>query len=157
MILALWLVVAAPSACGYHRAGLGEGLPKGIRTIGIPTLKNTTQNYEIEQRFTQALVREFVERSKFSIVSRDAGVDAVLRGEITAVGAAPIIYGRDTFQSTYLITIFMKVSLVATKTNKVIYRNDGLMFRDQYTVNARVFKKSDAPDRVAVEQFFSEE
>lgn len=159
VILLLWVAGLGAillSGCGYHPAGSGAALPQGIRTIGIPTLTNSTQSYEIEQRFTQALIREFVERGKFSIVPRDADVDAVLRGEITGIGASPIIYGRDTFQSTYLISVSLKVSLVATKTKKTLYRNDSFLFRDQYTVNARILNNASG-SRVAVEQFFSEE
>jgi len=154
LIVFLSLGLSAASACGYRRAGLGEGLPKGWRTIGIPTLKNATQHYEVEQRFTQALVREFVERSRYAVVRRDSDVDAVLRGEITGVGAAPVIYGREAFGSTYLVTVYLKVSLTDTKTNKIIYQNDGFVFRDQYAINARVLPNT---NRVTVEQVFSEE
>ncbi|MBI1748371.1 MAG: hypothetical protein HYR55_17580 [Acidobacteria bacterium] len=152
------LVAAALlSGCGYRASGTGAAVPRGLHTLGIPTLTNSTHFYEIEQRFTQALVREFVERGKFSIVPKDTGVDAVLRGEITAVGVSPMIYGRDTFGSTFLITVYLKVSIVQTKTNKVIYQNDGFVFRDQYMINARVLKTPGGSDRLTVEQFFSEE
>jgi hypothetical protein len=147
LLLAVLILAALCNAdCGgYHLANRAEGIPSHVRTIGIPTFKNFTQRYEIEQRLTQALVREFAEKSKFSISSADKGVDAVLRGEVTNMGAVPVIFGRETFGSVFLVFINCRVSLLNLKDNKILYQNNNVVFRDQYVLNSDVA------------QFFSEE
>ena len=41
--------------CGYKPAGKGKGLPDNIRTVAVPVFKNSSQNYRVEQRFTNAV------------------------------------------------------------------------------------------------------
>src|SRR5262249_27656941 len=68
--------------CGYRVAGRANTLPPEIHTIAVPALVNKTQRYRIEQRMTGAVIHEFLERTKYRIVSDPTGADAVLHGEI---------------------------------------------------------------------------
>ena len=49
----------ACSACGYRvRSSVGT-LPSGAQSLGIPTFKNLTSQYKIEQLISSAVLREF--------------------------------------------------------------------------------------------------
>ncbi len=78
------LVAIFIAGCGYHVAGRGTALPSTLHTIAVPAFVNKTHSYRIEQRMTQAVIREFLSRTSYHIVSEPGSADAVLHGEITA-------------------------------------------------------------------------
>lgn len=143
--LVLGTIAWVLTGCGYRVATRGGALPSEIQSVGIPTLINRTPQHAIEQRLTQALIREFTERTKLSVSSSSHNVDALLEGEIIGVGAAPVGFSKEKFGAIYLITISLKVKLNNLKNNKVIFQNDNFVFRDEYVINPNAT------------QFFSEE
>ena len=60
------LVGIVCAGCGYHVAGRASRLPSDWSSIAIPAFKNDTTRYRIEQRLTEAVIREFIERTKVS-------------------------------------------------------------------------------------------
>src|ERR1035441_6063339 len=80
------------SSCGYHVGGTGSRLPPGLKVIAVPALVNRTSRYRVEQRMTEAVVREFLARTRYRIVSTEDSADAVLRGEITSLEAVPAVF-----------------------------------------------------------------
>ncbi|MBI3939803.1 MAG: LptE family protein [Acidobacteria bacterium] len=137
------LLVAAPSGCGYH---VNSPVPasQALRTLAVPTLKNSTSVFQVEQRLTRALIEEFSRRSRYRVTSTESGADAAVRGEVVSVSAAPVIIGTESFGTTFLVTLNAHVSMVDLKTNRILFRNDNYVFREQYVINNDV------------EQFFSE-
>ncbi|HEV7968453.1 MAG TPA: LPS assembly lipoprotein LptE [Candidatus Acidoferrales bacterium] len=137
------------SACGYHVGGTASELPPGLKVIAVPALKNDTTSYRIEQRMTDAVVHEFIARTKYRIVSSEDSADAVLRGEIVSFEAIPVVFDTTTPSSTtvptvnnttarattMLVSVHMKVSLQERDTNKVLYKNDNYVFREPYEIS----------------------
>ena len=130
-----------PAACGYHVVGTaGNTIPKTVQVIDVQTFKNTTSAFKIEQKLTAAVVREMQTRTQYKIrYSEDPGdADAILRGTITGFSSQAIIYdptiGRTT---TAQINIRMRVQLVDAKTQKVLYDNQDLVFRDHYEISGQ--------------------
>src|SRR5579863_2020983 len=80
------------SSCGYRVAGTTSQLPEGIRVIAVPVLKNDTPKYRIEEGMTEAVVHEFIARTKYHIVSTENSADAVLHGEIVSFEAIPAVF-----------------------------------------------------------------
>src|ERR1700686_849425 len=80
------------SACGYRVGGTATRLPPGLKVIAVPAFANQTNKYRIEQRMTEAVVHEFLARTKYRIVSTEGSADAVLRGEITSFEATPLVF-----------------------------------------------------------------
>ena len=129
------------AACGYHVVGTaGNTIPKTVQIIDIPTFKNTTSAFKIEQKLTAAVVREMQTRTQYKIrYSEDPGdADAILRGTITGFSSQSIIYdptvGRTT---TAQINVRMRVQLIDAKTKKVLYDNQDLVFRDHYEISGQ--------------------
>jgi hypothetical protein len=137
------------SSCGYHVGGTGALLPPGLKVIAVPALKNDTPTYRIEQRMTEAVVHEFLARTKYRIVSSPGSADAVLRGEITSFEAIPAVFDTTPAPTsssatvstttaratTMLVTVHMKVLLEQTETNKTLYKNDNYLFRQPYEIS----------------------
>jgi outer membrane lipopolysaccharide assembly protein LptE/RlpB len=139
-ICALLLVASASiTGCGYHVAGRAGNLPAEWTTIAVPAFKNDTTRYRIEQRFTAAVVRQFVQRTKYRIVQDPANADAVLRGEVVSIETDPIIFNATTGQVTMMIvTVHTKVQLVSAKDEKPVYENNDMVFRDEYQISSDV-------------------
>jgi outer membrane lipopolysaccharide assembly protein LptE/RlpB len=134
--VALLALLLAGVGCGYHTAGRAVRLPADLHTIAIPTFTNVTTTYRVDQMMTAAVVREFLTRTRYRVVSQ-AGpdTDAVLRGTITSVSISPITYSAQTGQaSSALVTVLAKVSLVDSH-GKVLYDSPSYTFREQYEIS----------------------
>ena len=146
-----------PAACGYHVVGTaGNTIPKTIQSIDVPTFRNQTSAFKIEQKLTAAVVRELQTRTRYKIrYSEDPGdADAVLRGTVTGFSSNAMIYdpisGRAT---TAQINVRMRVQLIDAKTQKVLYENQDLVFRDHYEISGQASdyfdESSAAADRLS--------
>jgi len=141
------------SSCGYRVGGTASNLPPGLKVIAVPALKNDTPRYRIEQTMTEAVVHEFLARTKYRIVSTEDSAGAVLRGEITSIEAVPVVFDTTPTTSTatsttvpivsattarattMLVSVHMKVRLEERETNNVLYKNDNYLFRQPYEIS----------------------
>ena len=147
-LLALLVVASSAVGCGYHVAGRAANLPSEWKTIAVPAFKNDTTRYRIEQRFTEAIIRQFLQRTKYRIVQNTEDADAVLHGEVLTIETNPMIFNAITGQVTMmLVTVHTKVLLVDNKTQKVVYKNDDIVFREEYQIStdAREFFEEQDP------------
>lgn len=135
------------SGCDYHAAGSASRLPANVRTIAVPVFTTRVQQFHTEVTFTQAVVRELNSRTSYRVLGQDADADATLRGTILSEVASPLTYDSSSGQtSSYIITIDAKVVLTA-RDGHVLYRNDSLLFREQYqsTQDVSGFIREDRP------------
>lgn len=103
-----------------------------MHSLAVPLFANTTQSYHTDVQFTQAVIHEFTSRSPYSVVNAPEAADAVVHGTITKFDIIPLTYNSRTGQSSsYVITISARV-WVTDRDQRVLYRNDGYMFRQQY-------------------------
>ncbi len=147
-------MLALVCSCGYHVAGRAARLPSTWHTIAVPAFVNRTPTYRIEQRVTNAVVHELLARTKYRVVPRADGADAVLNGEITDIQATPLLFDATSGHvTTMLVTLKLKVSLVDQATKKIVYRNDSFVFRDEYQISSDVStffqEESPAMDRMS--------
>jgi len=147
-LLAILLAALSGVSCGYHVAGRASNLPSEWQTIAVPAFKNDTTRYRIEQRFTESVIKQFLQRTKYKIVQNAQEADAVLHGEVISIETNPMIFNATTGQVTMmLVTVHTKVLLVDNKTLKVVYKNDDMVFRDEYQIStdAREFFEEQDP------------
>lgn len=135
--LAAALILTA--GCGYHVAGRAANLPSDWKTIAVPAFKNDTTRYRIEQRFTAAVIRQFLERTKFHIVQDPKAADAVLHGEVLSIETDPVLFDATTGEvTTMLVAVHTKVELIDNQSQKTVYQNNDMVFRDEYQISADV-------------------
>jgi outer membrane lipopolysaccharide assembly protein LptE/RlpB len=138
-ILALLFTVLVSGGCGYHVAGRASQLPSSWQTIAIPAFTNDTTTYRVEQRLTEAVIREFTARTKYRIIQDPASASAVLHGEVLSLQTTPILFNATSGEVTaMLVTIHVKVSLVDNQTQKPVYQNNDMVFRDEYQISPDV-------------------
>ena len=139
LIASLTLATGAVAGCGYHVAGRASQLPSEWKTIAVPAFKNDTRHYRIEQIFTQAVIREFLSRTKYRIIQSEGAADGVLHGEVLAIETSPVLFDAVTGQvTTMLVTVHTKVQLVDSHTQNLVYKNDDMVFRDEYQISSDV-------------------
>ena len=135
-LAASWIFLCG---CGYHVAGVSSRLPSEWQTVAIPAFKNDTTRYRIEQKMTEAVIREFITRTKYRIVQDENGADAVLRGEVLSVETSPVLFNATTGEvTTMLVTVQTKVQLLDNKTQKPVYHADNMTFRQEYQISTDV-------------------
>ena len=127
----LCVLLTAPG-CGYALAGRGSFLPDYIRTIGIPTFLNRTTVFNLETMLTEKVRAEFIGRGKYRTLPESTGVDALLTGEVTAVSIAPSSFNTQQLATRYSIIMTARIELKDMRSNKVLWENSGVQFREEY-------------------------
>lgn len=141
LLKAAALLLAAVSVlggCGYHSAGRASRLPQNLHVLAVPVFINQTQTYRIEQIFTHDVVREFIGRTRYRVVTSATDADATLKGTVLSAQASPLTYDAQSGRiSSAVVTVTMKVTL-ADKTGRVLFENPNFSFREQYQVSREV-------------------
>jgi hypothetical protein len=148
-ILVLAIILIA-GGCGYRlankRANAGAG-----KTIAVPTFTNTTTNYRVEQRVSEALRRELIQRTRYKVTSGEAG-DVLVSGDLLQYTAFPttITAGK---ASSYTISLTIRIVIKDTRTGEVLFQNAAWTFRENFelapTSAEFVPEEPAAVDRVA--------
>ena len=74
--------------------------------------------------------------------------DAVLHGEVTSIETVPLLFDATTGQVTaMIITVHSKASLTDEHTDKVVYENKDMVFREEYQISTDIpsFFEESAP------------
>jgi outer membrane lipopolysaccharide assembly protein LptE/RlpB len=119
--------------CGYHTLGAATHLRPDVHTLSVPLFASKTDAYHTETVMTDAVIREFMARTRFR-VTPDAGgdADAVLHGTILKETVTPLTYNAATQESSsFLITIVASVTLTGRDGN-VLYENKNYVYRQQF-------------------------
>jgi outer membrane lipopolysaccharide assembly protein LptE/RlpB len=139
----------ALSGCGYRLSGMNTFLPERIHVIMIAPFENRTQRPEIEQRVTEQVARELAKRGRYRVVSDRKGADALLEGAITEYRSTPVqldAQGRATRLET---VVTLQATLRDLQSEAVLWSQSGLVFREQYDVQAEVLEENLALDQIA--------
>jgi len=136
-------ILLATASCGYRVASRNR-LDQRIQSIHVLPFENETSTFRVEQILTRAVIHGFVRKSGFEVAADPARADAVFQGVVSRVTANPVIFGQETFGSTFLVTLDAKVEVKERSSGEVLFQNDRYIFREQYVIN------------VDVENFFSE-
>jgi outer membrane lipopolysaccharide assembly protein LptE/RlpB len=153
-------LLLASSGCGYSLAGRGSFLPAYIQAIGVPNFTNSTPVIQVEQRISERVRSELIGRGRYRVEPATTGVDAVLLGEITSITIAPVAVTQQQTASRYVLTLTARVEFKDLKTDKVIWSNPAMPFREEYDVstataatdpNAFFGQDQNALDRLATE------
>lgn len=136
------------TGCGYHTAGHAVALPETVRSIAIPGFVSQSQTFRIEQRLTDAVVREFNTRTQFRVLHvAGSEADAVLQGTVLSASATPVTYDSKTGRAaSALVTVSMQVTLT-DRHGKVLFQNPSYLFHEQYELSRDLpsFFEEDSP------------
>jgi len=124
------------ASCGYALAGRGSFLPEYIKTIGVPQFVNATNTVNLDQIVTAQVRQELAGRGgKYRVVPEATG-DAIITGTITAITLTPVVTNVNQLATRYAVTVVAKVEFRDTHTNKVLWSNPSMQFREEYPVSS---------------------
>ncbi len=151
------LVLVSLAGCGYHTLGSAAHLPPDVHTLAIPVFMNQTQFYRTETVMTEAVQREFTDRTRLTLLTRDgADADATLHGTILEETIQPLTYRTDapsvssgqntSFTSSFLVTINANVTVTA-RDGRILYRHTNYLYHTQFetTSDLTSFIEEDSP------------
>lgn len=141
-------VVLLSQGCGYHTAGHSTQIPEDVRTIAVPSFKNETPTYRIEQMLTSSVVREFTARTHYRILNDPSeAADATLTGTVLSTAASPLAYDTSTGRAASVLVVVSMRVVLADRRGKVLYQNPAYVFREQYEVSQDLtsFFEEDSP------------
>ena len=146
--IAALAVILIATGCGYHTAGHTAALPQNVHTIAIPGFVSQSQTFRIEQRLTDAVVREFNTRTRFHVIlETHTDADAVLKGTVLSASTTPVAYDSKTGRAaSALVTVSMQVTLT-DRQGKVLFQNPSYLFHEQYEISRDLpsFFEEDSP------------
>lgn len=123
-------------ACGYHVAGTGNRLPSDVKTIAVPIFVNRSPRYRIEQTISEAVTREFIERTSYRITPDPRQADAVLNGTVKDVRSGVVTFDINTGRATTMqIQLIADIKLVDSHTHKTLFANPNYVFREEYQIS----------------------
>ena len=145
--VALVFVALGLSSCGYHVSGHSDLLPKTIKTIAIPAWGNATTRYKLTDRIPEAVTREFIQRTRYQIVSDVNQADAILRGTVVNYFSSPIVFDPTTSRASVVqISVVMSAVLVDRVTGKELFSRPSFEVKQQYEISSdpnAFFQESD--------------
>ena len=123
------------SSCGYHLVGTSSSLPPNVRSLHIPAFINRTSQPELEQRLSDTVSREFINRGQLKLVADAAQADALLKGEITNFGMIPLSLDAQGRATEYQIGITLKVTLTSADGKTVYWENPSFIYQEKYPID----------------------
>ena len=133
--LVLLVAAALLSACGYHVGGTGDLLPKDIHTIAVTPWNNASTQYKISGYVSEAVSRELIARTRYSVVADPGKADATLTGSIVNIFSNATVSDPSTGRGTGAqIIVQIQVRLTA-KDGKVLFERPNLEFRERYEIS----------------------
>jgi len=140
-LLLLLLGLVFLGGCGYKLAGKGTHLPPGVASIAIPTLVNKTLEPGIEIVFTQALLKEFIQDRRVSVVDRKEA-DSIFEGVIKSFLIFSVSYDKSGYALEYQTIVTMDITL-KKRNGEVLWNEKDLMERAWYRTNPSVIGNED--------------
>ncbi|MFQ5777174.1 MAG: LPS assembly lipoprotein LptE [Terriglobia bacterium] len=136
LVVALLLALAG-FACGYRVAGRAGRLPENVKVIAVPAFENQSSVMGVEQRLTAAVMQEFIHRTRYRVVGKEEGADAVLRGTVKTVRSRPVIFDPVTGRASAIeITVTLGVQLRDRAKKETLFANQNYLFREQYEITS---------------------
>jgi hypothetical protein len=105
----IFLLPLLLSGCaGYHLGPATPAYLKEIHSIAVPTFRNATLTPRIEALITGTVIKQFQQDGTFRITNEEQA-DAVLKGEVVAVGRSPARSVRGNVLSTTEFNLTLRV------------------------------------------------
>jgi hypothetical protein len=119
-VLGALVAAAGCTALGYR---VGSTLPKGLRTVHVPTFANDTREPQIENDCTQAAIQEFQKDGTLAVAPA-AEADSILEVTLADFRLEPVRYEKDRSKTTaeYRILIEADVVFRAVASGEVLVK-----------------------------------
>jgi outer membrane lipopolysaccharide assembly protein LptE/RlpB len=121
--LFITLAVILTAGCGYHLIGSGSSLPTHIKTIAIPTFKNSSIEPNIHRDATDSIRRAFIAdgRLKLTDVRR---ADLIIKGTLVSYQLQPVSFSDQDTVDEYIIRLEVQIEAYDRIKKKILFKQE---------------------------------
>jgi outer membrane lipopolysaccharide assembly protein LptE/RlpB len=131
VLLCCFLLVVA---CGYRFIPDGEAIDKNIQKIFVDVFVNKTSEANIENSFRTAFIDRVTQGQRFKLAESPGEADAILKGSIESLNAAPLSYQATNLAAEDRITVVLSLTLEAQNPKNVIWANSSFSGTQDYSM-----------------------
>ncbi|HAR49202.1 hypothetical protein ER57_14850 [Smithella sp. SCADC] len=121
--------------CGYSFTSRGESIDNRIQKVYVESFDNKTSQAEIENFFRTAFINQFIQNSRFRIVSSSEDADAVVRGRILNLNTSPLSYIKNGLAAEERAAVIIEVVFQDNSNGKVIWSANNMTQSVDYKLN----------------------
>ena len=157
----LLFVSLLTSSCGYALAGRGVTVDPTIKVVGVPMFLDRTAKPGLDEKITDYVIAELLNRGRFQVIGNSVGADAVVEGTLTAYLSRPVGFedaevgeATQTQATRYAVTLMASVRYAKVGEREAIWENVAFRATDEYDIgDATNFfdREEQAIDRLAEE------
>jgi hypothetical protein len=152
--MAVWALLAPLllAGCGYSLVGGRGSFARDVRTIFVDVFTNNTSEANAENIFRVAFNNQIVQYGHFKLAQTADEADAIFRGTVVNLNAAPLSFQAGNISAENRITVTLRLSLEERATGKLLWSNDAFSGTQDYrvtNVGATEISRRDALTKLA--------
>lgn len=124
--VALGVLIAAASGCGYRLVGEGSLLPKDAKTVYIEPFINRARDVGLDKELTTALRSEFYRRGLLQVVDQSERADVIVSGVLRSLDTSVASVNRRDEVLQYESVLGLDVTLRRREPDEILWRGQGL-------------------------------
>lgn len=107
-------------------------LPSSVHTVYIRMFKNQTFQYGMEERLTNAIIKELIADRRLRVVNSPEQADAILSGTILNYTRDVLAFDRDGDVEMYTLALTASFALKDSRTNEIIRQRKAVLANTTY-------------------------
>ena len=126
IVTVLMFLALVLAGCASPYAPATHILPEHIKDIYIRPFSNNTTQYGLEDKFTLAVVDEFIRDGRWAIINQETEADGMLVAEITKYIKEPLTYDASMVVQQYKLWILVNVYFVDKVNNVTLWEEPNM-------------------------------
>ena len=149
--LSITLAVILTAGCGYHLVGYGSSLPAHIKTIAIPTFKNSSIEPNIHRDATDSIRRAFIADGRLKLIGTRRA-DLIIKGTLINYQLQPVSFSAQDTVDEYIIRLGTQIEAYDRIKKRILFKQE---FNTQwdYRVTSSVIDSESAKNTALIEAF----
>ena len=149
----LFITLAAilTAGCGYHLVGYGSSLPNHIKTIAIPTFKNSSIEPNIHRDVTDSIRRAFISDGRLKLIDARRA-DLIIKGTLIKYQLQPVSFSTQDTVDEYIIRLGVQIEAYDRIKKKLLFKQE---FNPQwdYRVTSSVVDSESARNTALIQSY----
>jgi hypothetical protein len=125
-------------ACGYRFIPDGEAIDKSIQKIFVDVFVNKTSEANIENTLRTAFIDQITQGRRFKLAGSPDEADAIFKGSIEVLNAAPLSYQATNLAAEDRITVVLSLTLEAQNPKNVLWANSSFSGTQDYSMGTNL-------------------
>lgn len=121
ILLIMFFILGSFISCAAPYDPAPQLLPAYIKKVYVRPVVNNTNQYGLEDKFTKAIIDEFMRDGRLSIVTSEEEADGVLVCEIKRYVLQPLTYDANMVTEQYKLWILINVYFVDKHENITLW------------------------------------